>query len=212
MSPETINTISILSGVFSISISVIAIFLSIVFYLAGRKTEISVSNSLTKIETQTDALQKLSGRQIDKLMKHAFEGNPQNSSNDTMMQIMSTLSQIPLTITTILRQPVENTNDTQKIADLYAALYFYTAQTNYWSQYYLPKASEFDETNEFHTFTKRIVDLSDSDFVGVANWLSQCDQRLLSQSPLYSYFNVTKDIWRHTVRNSAEVFVATSKE
>lgn len=211
MSPETINTISILSGVFSISISVIAIFLSIIFYLAGRKTEISVSTSLTKIEAQTDALQKLSGKQIDKSMKHALDGANNSNGNDAMAQIMSTLSQIPLTITTILRQPTENTNDAQTIADLYAALYFYTAQTNYWSQYYLPKASEFDSENEFDALTKRIVDLSDSDFNGVANWLSQCDQRLLSQSTLWSYFKVTEEKWRHNVRSSAEVFVATSK-
>lgn len=211
MSPDTINTISILSGVFSISISVIAIFLSIIFYLAGRKTEISVSTSLSKIETQTDALQKLSGRQIDKLMKHAFENNNGNSNNDTMLQLMSAFSQLPVTITTILRQPTESTNDAQTIADLYAALYFYTAQSNYWSQYYLPKAADYDETNEFDALTKRIVDLSHTDFAAVANWLENCDQRLLAKSNLSEYLTVTKDKWRHNVRSSSEVFVATSQ-
>jgi len=211
MSPDTINTISILSGVFSISISVIAIFLSIIFYFAGRKTEVSVSRSLSKIEAQTDALQKLSGRQIDKLMKHALDGPNHGTSNDAMMQLMSTLSQIPLTITTILRQPTESTNDAQKIADLYAALYFYTAQTNYWSQFYLPKASEFDETNENDNHIKRIVDLSCSDFAFIAKWLGQCDQRLLEQSSLSNYLTETKDTWRHAVKSSSEVFVATSQ-
>lgn len=211
MSPDTINTISILSGVFSISISIIAIFLSIIFYFAGRKTEVSVSTSLSKIEAQTDALQKLSGRQIDKLMKHAFDGANNSNDNDAMLQIMSTLSQIPITITTILRQPTENVNDAQTIADLYAALYFYIAQTNYWSQYYLPKASEYDEANTSDAHTKRIVDLSHSDFAFVANWLGQCDQRLLTQSSLSNYLTETKESWRHNVRSSSEVFVATSQ-
>jgi len=48
-------------------------FLSVVFYFAGRNTEVRVSTSLAKIEAQTDALQKLSGRQIDKLLKHALD-------------------------------------------------------------------------------------------------------------------------------------------
>ena len=211
MSPDTINTISILSGVFSISISVIAIFLSIIFYLAGRKTEISVSTSLAKIETQTDALQKLSGKQIDKLMKHAFEGNSQGANNDAMMQMMSTLSQIPLHITTILRQPTENPNSDESIL-LYSALYFYTAQTNYWSQFYLPKAQFFDPENENDALIKRVVDLSHEDFTKVANWLNQCDPEKLKNNPLYSYLKVTQDIWQHSVKTSSEVFIATSKE
>jgi hypothetical protein len=210
MSPETVNIISIFAGIFSIAISVVAIGLSIVFYFAGRKTEISVTTSLAKIEAQTDALQKLSGKQIDKLMKHAFDGTSGVNNNEAIMQLMSTLSQIPLTITTILRPPTDNSNDQQTIADLYAALYFYTAQANYWSQYYLPAASDFDDTNEFHNLTKRIIDLSNNDFQSVANWLGQCDQRLLAQSSLSEYLNVTKDRWRHNVKSSSEVFIASS--
>jgi hypothetical protein len=210
MSPETINTISILSGVFSISISVIAMVLSIIFYFASRKTESNVSVSLTKIEAQTEALQKLSGRQIDKLMKHAFEGTAQLSNNDAMMQLMSTMSQIPLTITTILKQPTENRDNDESIL-LYSALYFYTAQTNYWSQFYLPKANEFDPENENHAHTKRIVDLSHEDFTKVANWLSECDPNKLINNPLYSYLEVTRDTWQHSVKTSSEVFVANSR-
>lgn len=211
MSPEIINTISILSGVFSISISVIAMVLSIVFYLAGRKTENSVSVSLAKIEAQTEALQKLSGKQIDKLMKHAFESNSNLSNNDAMVQLVSSLSQIPLTITTLIKQPIENTNSEEVIV-LYSALYFYTAQTNYWSQFYLPTAHDFDPDNETHSLIKRIVDLSHEDFTKVANWLTYCDQnKLKSNNPLFSYIEVTRDTWRHSVRSSSEVFVTTSK-
>lgn len=212
MSADIINAISILSGAFSIGISIIAMVLSIAFYFASRNTEIRVSTSLAKIEAQTDALQKLSGKQIDKLMKHAFDGTNQSSTTDAMVQqLMNALSQIPITITTILRQPTENTNDAQKIADLYSALYFYTAQTNYWSQFYLPKATEFDETNENHAHIKRMVDLSNVDFGSVASWLGSCDQTLLLKGPLYEYLRVTKEIWRREVRSSSDVFIATSK-
>ncbi|MDU0457830.1 MAG: hypothetical protein RW306_03765 [Geobacteraceae bacterium] len=211
MSPETINTISILSGVFSIAISVIAIALSIAFYLAGRKTEISVSNSLTKIEAQTDALQKLSGRQIDKLMKHAFDNSGQSSSTEAMTQIVSVLSQMPLTITAMLKQPSVDPNKDDLVISLYAALYFYTAQTNYWSQYYLPKAVDFDPTNENHALIKRMVDLSDDDFRFVAETLTQFDPTLLANNMFSHLINETKETWRHAVKSSADVFVANSQ-
>lgn len=211
MSAETINTISILSGAFSIGISVIAMLLSILFYFAGRNTEIRISTSLAKIEAQTDALQKLSSRQIDKLMKHAFDDSGQSATNDAMIQLMNNLSQIPITITTILRQPSNTTNDAQLVADLYSALYFYTAQTNYWSQFYLPKAADFDETDANHAHIKRIVDLSCSDFNAVVNYLATCNQSLLANSSLSEYLRVTKETWRHTVKSSSDVFVASSK-
>ena len=211
MSADALNTLNILSGAFSIAISIIAMLLSIAFYFAGRNTEIRVSTSLAKIEAQTDALQKLSGRQIDKLMKHAFDDSGQAATNDAMIQLMNNLSQIPITITTILRQPSSTTNHTQLVADLYSALYFYTAQTNYWSQFYLPKATDFNETDANHAHIKRVVDLSYSDFNAVVNYLANCDQSLLTNSSLYEYLRVTKETWRHTVKSSAEVFIATSK-
>jgi hypothetical protein len=213
MTPETVNVISIIAGISSIAISIIAIALSIVFYMAGRKTENSVSRSLVKIETQSDALQKLSGKQIDKLMQHAYESK--TATSDVMGQMISILSQIPITITTILRQPIDNPNQpTQdQIISLYAALYFYTAQSNYWSQYYLPKASEYDSENAFHSLTKRIVDLSCADFSTIAGWLALCDQSLVENNSLYnSFIKETQETWRHFVRSSADVFVATSQE
>ncbi|MFA4902195.1 MAG: hypothetical protein WC600_05555 [Desulfobaccales bacterium] len=212
MSPETVNVINIIGGVSAIAISIIAMALSITFYIAGRKTENSVSSSLAEIKTQTNALQKLSGKQIDKLMDHVFNGNI--SQSDTMGQIITALSQIPITITTILRQPIENPNQTsqEQIIGLYSALYFYIAQTNYWSQSFLPKVFDFDEKNEFHVLIKRVVDLSNNDFLSVATWLSQCDQSLIEKTPLYDYLKETKDKWRHAVRSSSDVFVVTSQE
>jgi len=210
MSSDTMNILSIFSGAFSIGISFIAMILSAAFYFAGRNTEKSVAVSLAKIEAQTDSLQKLSGRQIDKLMKHALDGTSQVSTNDTMMQLMNVLSQMPVTITTILKQPSGNP-DKDHLVTAYVALYFYIAQTNYWAQYYLPKASEFDSTNEFHLQTKRVIDLSYSDFTIVANWLNSCDSSSLSNNSLSHLLVETKDTWRKYVRSSADVFVATSQ-
>lgn len=212
MSPEIVNAINIVSGISAISISFIAIALSIIFYIAGRRTETSVSTSLAKIEAQTDSLQKLSGKQIDKLMQHAFEGK--TSTSDAMGQVINALSQIPITITTILRQPIDNPNQAtqEQIVGLYSALYFYIAQTNYWSQFYLPKAIDFDNNNENHVLIKRIIDLSDNDFSAVATWLSKCDPSLIEKTTLYDYLKETKDKWRHAVRSSSEIFVATSQK
>ena len=58
---------SIVASIVSVVLGFLAIAMSVYFFVVGRKTEREVSNSLIKIETQADMLQKLSGRQMDRL-------------------------------------------------------------------------------------------------------------------------------------------------
>jgi hypothetical protein len=69
-----INTaVGITSLVVSFFFGGFAIWLSMHFYTKAKDTEREVSNSLESIKAQTDTLQKLTARWMDRFTRHATE-------------------------------------------------------------------------------------------------------------------------------------------
>ncbi|MBZ5566076.1 MAG: hypothetical protein LAP13_27115 [Acidobacteriia bacterium] len=99
----------------------------------------------------------------------------------------------------------------EELYSAYIALYFYTACTNYWSQFYLPDAAEFEGTNGFHQLCKRIVDVSNADFTHMAQILAACDQSRLHANPISHLMSEAQDFWRYHVRSTSDVFVSREK-
>ena len=95
---------------------------------------------------------------------------------------------------------------------MYIVLYFYTAQTNYWAQFYLPDPSNFDLTDQFHLLVERIVDRSCEDFIIVNNYLQNVGQDKLSANVLVNMYNETVSDWHSSVTSSKDVFIRKSKE
>jgi hypothetical protein len=200
---------SIVASIVSVILGFFAIFLSVYFFVQSRTTEKGVSNSLVKIETQAESLQKLTSRYLDRLTRYVTEEKSQ-AMNDSVPALVAILAQLPQTITTTLLQitPRDKTDElTTEIYSCYITLYFYIAQTNYWSQFYLPTAAEFDEENRFHTLVRRIVDMSAADFEVIANILSKCEQPRLQTNKLVHLLNEMKEFWRTHVKTTAQVFI-----
>lgn len=211
--PTTLAIVGIIAGSVSVILGFLALFLSVIFFVKGRNTEKAVSNTLTEIRTQTQILQKITARQIDRFTKYFTEQKPQGA--DDTAQLISILAQLPNQLTSHLSE-TSQTGDFEVLMDDFiiccAVLYFYTAQTNYWCQSYLPSASEFDENNDFHKLTMRIVDMSAADFNLIANVLSKQDSsRIQKDSVSYELMNETITYWRDTVKSSSQVFVEREK-
>jgi len=204
---------SVASSIVSVVLAVLAIVLSIWFFVMAKNTEKDVAGSLTKIETQADSLQKLNARWMDRLTRFVTEERPR-PADESIPQLVAILAQLPQTLTTSLTQVPQRATQEQLAQELissYIAIYFYTAQTNYWAQFYLPEAANFDATNEFHRLVQRMVDTSYTDFTHIATVLAGVDQSRLEANPLAHLLRETKDSWRLRVRSTADVFVATEK-
>ena len=61
--------INVTAAIVSIILGILAIVLSLWFYRQTKDTEKEVSRSLSKIETQAEMLQKITGKQLDRLTK-----------------------------------------------------------------------------------------------------------------------------------------------
>lgn len=204
---------SIVSSVVSVILAIFAIGLSIYFFVETKNTEQRVTNSLSKIEAQADSLQKINAKWMDRLTRYVTTER-ESPADNSVPQLIQILAQLPATITATLTQTPDKSTQQQLVEEVYSAyiaLYFYIAQTNYWSQFYLPNVSDFDSNDEFHNLVKRVVDMSDADFKFIAGILAKCDQKQLRANNLVHLLDETKDFWRHRVRSTADVFVSTEQ-
>jgi hypothetical protein len=204
---------SIVSSIVSVILAVFAVGLSIYFFVQTKNTEKGVSSSLTKIETQADSLQKINAKWMDRLTRYVTE-NKSNPSDESIPKLMQIMAQFPQMITANFSQSPHSDTQEKLVNEIYSsyiALYFYIAQTNYWSQFYLPDASDFDDNNEFHKLVRRMMDISCTDFAHIAKILENCDQTKLKSSPLVHLLNETKDFWRYRIRSTADCFIEREK-
>lgn len=205
---------SIVASVTSVLLALLAIGLSVYFFVINGKTEKEVSNSLTKIETQADLLSKITGRQLDRLTK--FVTQPKSQS-DPLEEMIKVITELPRNLTSSLHSlqqyPTSANNDQllNELVTCYIGLYFYCAQANFWSQLNIPAEEEFDETNVVQNTARRIVNLSATDFDYVAKMLIKVDTARLQNSPVAHLLSETKQSWKDLVLNTKGVFDLRAK-
>jgi hypothetical protein len=204
---------SLVASAVSIALGVLAIGLSVAFYLAGRRTEAAVSAALTGIQSQAEMLQKLTVRQLDRLTRFVTTERP--STSEEITQLLVSFTEIARPLAASLHERGDDGSLEEARSELitcYIAIYYYCALTNFWAQHYLPNASDFDEQNEFHQQVRRIVDTSATDFSHLARILSEVEHAQLAANPLANLLVEARDEWRTSVRTAAEVFVARTRE
>jgi len=207
------NTVSLIASATSIILALLAIILSVWFFVLSKKTEKESSSSLTKIETQADSLQKLTGKWMDRLTKYVTTDRP----SPLEPAINTMFSQLPQAIIQFITQTQipSNKGDLSFTIEQYhitaISLYFYSAQTNYWCQRYLPHAKDFDENNDSHKLIRRIIDTSYADFHLIHNHLLNANQNDLSRSKVYNIYLETKDSLAQYIRSVADIFILEQK-
>ena len=220
MNGENVNFVitpefwSIVASVVSVILGLLAIGLSIWFFVVNRGTEKNVSNSLTKIETQANVLQKITGKQLDRYTKYFTEEKPA-TYEPFIPKLIEALINLPETLITQSQQLPSSqiTKEmTKTLIMFYISTYFYTTQTNFWIQPYLPNAQDFDPQNPHHISIKRIVEMSAADCHTVAEILDNCNPQELADNPLSTYLFETRDIWKDFVRTCSQIYESRAKE
>jgi hypothetical protein len=202
---------AIVSSIVSLAFSVLAIWLTLYLYIRAKDTERSTATTLTKIEGQTDALQRIIGRQLDRLTK-SLTNRPEARPEEVIFQLIPVLRQLQGSLLAEAHEEEKHsTTQSREIALAYAALYFYVSQANFWGQLSLPAADDFDQTNRTQVEAKALVDLSAQDFQIVARVLESLDLSMIKGTGAEVLFLRTRDFWRTMVRTSADVFVLRSK-
>ena len=93
---------SIVGSIVSVIVGLVAISLAVYFYTQSKDTEGNVSTALASIQAQTEALQKLTGRWMDRLTRYATEARP---SEEALVQLARAVVDMPANIASQLRSP-----------------------------------------------------------------------------------------------------------
>lgn len=184
MSPTEI--ISIVAGLVSVIVGIIAGGLAIFFYIKQKEDATRVEVALAEIREQTNALQSISSGFLDRLTKYVTTTPKSPPHQDPGRIVIDTLRGIP-EIVQMLRIPnvVEAGGATDgEMTRILAALRCYTAETNYWAGFFLPPAGEFDDNKGFHGLIQSVVDRSFSDYEVVSGMIESCDLDEISSEPI----------------------------
>lgn len=188
-----------------------AIWLSWVFYSKAKDTEKQTAVTLEAIKAQSDTLQRLTGRWMDRLTRYATEPRP---ADEGLMMLVNTMANLPTTILTHLRVQTTTTSPTSteplmtEIVDCYIALYHWSAIANVSCQALLPSPDTFDEAIPEHASLKRIVDGSFNDFSIMTHALAQISQERINASRINHLLRDAQESWRPLVRNTEGALAA----
>jgi hypothetical protein len=194
---------SIVSCITGLVVGILAIALSIYFYTQNKNVEAAFQTALEGIRVQTDSLQKLTGRWMDRLTKYVT--TPQSPRIESQNQLLNAIKDLPKDIASQLPVPGQSSQE-KELLSAYCALYYYTAVANYWAQFMLPPLDEFDRNREYAQHVKETVDRSCSDFYTMAGILSKIDPTLLSSVPLKSLADKAAAEYQGVVRDSTSVY------
>ena len=205
---------SVVASIVSIILAVVAIGLAVFFFVVGRNTEIRVGASLSKIETQAEMLQKLTGRQLERLTRFVTEDR-RPTDDPKVAEFMNTFMELAKPHAASLGNVDAGGDVVQLRAQLlntYVLTYYYVAVSNYWAQFLLPDADEYEAKNDFHVLARRMVDQSATDFAALAQWLSQLSKTELSRLPAARFLEETEQFWKGEVKSVSDVYIEREKQ
>lgn len=196
------------AGLVSVVLGVIAIAISLYFYTQSKNTEIKVSGLLEAIRAQTDALQRIAARQMDRLIRGVTE-QPQPDFA-VVYEMIGALKEIPTTVVTLLQAPSSSAKASEQEAQAwrreaikgYVCTYYYAAVANIATQWFLPPIEILTEGDLF----KQVIDSSHADFIILDRWFLSVDQNELKQNPVYQVYREAFDNWRNFVKDSMRVY------
>jgi hypothetical protein len=191
---DWLTVLGVASFVTGTILSVFSIWLSAYFYTKSKSTETSVQTSLAEIKQQTDALQRLSGRMLDRLTRAVTEGRPDHEHRQMVllveaMRIFQPGNAVPT------NPPGAAGPSRTELIQIWACAYLYASISNVSCQALLP-----DGIADVSAELRRLVDMTSIDVATLENWLGAPDE---NWNPMArDLFDYTGASWRPHVRDT----------
>lgn len=194
----TFDIINLAVGLASLLMAILAGGLSIYFFVQSKATEKSTSQLLEGIKVQTEVLQKLTGKWMEKLINYSTQSQP--VFNDTLTTLVTFIQEMPSRLS---GNVPSNSTDRQGMIIGFIGTYYYAAIANTAIQMNVP--DEFNVQNETHNLIKNLLDSTASDVQTFRTMLQSLGQDL-NQSPGYNFFQSTETYWLPSVKTFEEAY------
>lgn len=117
-----LNTILTISNLAQGALAVLAIVLSVIFFISAKNSEKSTSNALENIKAQTEILRDITAKQMTRLIKSATDQRP----IDEIITLITTVKSIPDSNLLQIKEQEVRSLTTQAIEG-YIGSYYYSA-------------------------------------------------------------------------------------
>jgi hypothetical protein len=198
-------------GPMSLVLGVLAIWLSLQFYSKTKDAELRTAVTLEAIKAQSEALQNLTGKWMDRFTRHATEPKP---ADEGLLALVNAMANLPTTILTHLRvDTVSRGGEAQEsalseIVNGYVCLYHFSALANVGWQALLPASDEVDKTDPRYIKVVEIVDNTVAVFRHVETVLAKVDPSRLRVSAYINLLDYTVSSLREHVADAASALAA----
>lgn len=191
----------------SIILAVLAIVLSIWFFVQSKNTEGETKKALEGIRTQTEALQKLAGRWLDRFTKHLVDDKP----FDALLSVAAQVSNLPEKISQDLQVNISQIQQHRsEIISCYLLLQYYTALTNIFAQGNLPLFYDFNESDENHKLVRHIVDQSAGTVKQLETIIAGIPQEEIDRNSYNSFRVAYLSYWAPSVKDSFAYYASSN--
>ncbi len=195
-----IDWITVITGICSIVLAIVAIATSAFFAYWSFKSQTAAHTALVEIKAQSDSLQKLSGRWMDRFTKHATRAPTIDPALARILDKMATTQPAADRVPSELPVPANVTQDT---VDVGIALLYYVAVANFHVSGYVPAAEEYDEAKPFTQLVVRQTNKSLEDYQLVKRGLGRVDPKLIEASRFNYLYQDTVNNWEPILRDAA---------
>jgi hypothetical protein len=199
---EVMEVASIVSSFVSTILAGFAIWLSLYMFNKGKDTEGDVRESLASIKAQTDALQKLTGKMMDRLTSAV---TAPRAADEALVVLMQTIREMPVAIATNLQAPSAGADRQALLVEVltaYIATLYYAGVANVVTQLHLPPLEDLGGDDP----AKRLVDTTCNDFRLLEGYIARFDPGLVTANRLQHLYAEAMQQWKPHVKDSTTVY------
>lgn len=191
-----------MSGIASLVLAVIAIWLAVRFFISSKEAEKEASNLLSKLEAQTQLLSRVTGKMLDKYVTYSTQPK---QADETTILLTQLISGAPFANGLLNEGPsIRNASAMQELTTLYIAVMYQAAITNILSQPLLPE--DIGDLDVESTWVKVLIERSYSDFKVALTWIDAKGGDYISTSTAKAYYDEIMGLDQGSVKDTASVY------
>lgn len=208
---SALEWIGLVSGIASLVLSVLAIWLSLYFFQTGKATEQRVATSQAKIESEVRSLEALTGRWMDRFTRHATRDPKPDAIALTLIERLDPrflLNQQQL----VSELGKETLQAKQDGLDWALVAMHYAAVANVHLAWDLPSPDRYEPSNQMHMTVVQLTDNSYNDYVMLRDQVAALGADLISKSKMLAFYNSAQNFWEPLMRTSIERFAELARQ
>jgi hypothetical protein len=206
---SAVEIFNLIASIFGIVTGIVALLLSVIFYLSARNSEKNNDQLLVEIKTSTALLTKLSMKHLDRLTTAIVAPRP---TEEKLVDAIKDLTSNSATVnnTEEVGKPTKAQLEQWRVDNLFTSIY-YAATTNLTTQALIaltPNTPEYTET--FQTY-KSGLDVSAKDYRSIMSLIYSADdyEKKINSSVIKHIYEQAKAI-ETQIKNSDEYYTGSS--